>query len=502
MKRLLRANDVVFMYPAGKTADTYQAYGATVLAWGGAHKTETVNLMRSLNIHPTATMWCLTAGAKTLHQDHDLRDNGVCRDITGDAIAVPWLFDHVHEGTPSYFGCTNSPSFRKLIRHQVQTVMAGGADGLHVDDPLGAAQPVPWLAGCFCAYCVDGFRQHLVSQQHSRPELRELTGLRDFASFDYRQFASRFGQTRVTYVQNQETNPLHNEFHDWQLAQSTANLRELGELAQDVLGRPITLSANTCLPELRFLPLTQVCDYLVAENDQFSAQGTEGLDETILAYRMGEALGKPMATTARGQDWALVQAQGRENLVLLWIALAYACGQRFMAPHRQWCYTADKGSDWYNGPVDVYAPIYQFIARHPELFNDLHAVGPLAVPDVPASSYIHSADRHAFHAALTKHDPTPLKAGPLRLFPRESPDGSHAVVHLLNYDYHAGTGIFASASNIPLHIPPGVLAGSYRQCRLHAPGQDPQSLPLRHDASGLHVTLPSAQIWSVAELLQ
>jgi hypothetical protein len=325
--------------------------------------------------------------------------------------------------------------------------------------------------------------------------------VRDFAGFNYRQFASQFGVTRESYVQHQERNPLHNEFHDWQLAQCTANVRELGELAAEIAGRPVTLSANTCLPELRFLPLTQVCDYLVAENDHFSAQGTAGLEETILAYRMGEALNKPMATTARGQDWALVKAKGRENLVKLWIALAYACGHRFMAPPRQWCYTPELGSHWYDGPKEAFAPIFQFIAAHPALFTDLHARGPLAVPMVAPSTYISTTDREAFHAALTDGHPQPLQAGPLRLFPRESTDGAHAVVHLLNYDYNPVQDQFSAATDVAIHLPSDVVAGRYRHCKLHTPGEAPGTLPVTTDSSGIRFTLPQTRIWSMADLV-
>jgi hypothetical protein len=89
LPRSLRGDDVVFMYATD--AGTYKAYGATFLAWGGAHTRQRVEELRKLGIHPTGTMWCLTAGARLLHENEAIRDATV-RDITGERIAVPWLF--------------------------------------------------------------------------------------------------------------------------------------------------------------------------------------------------------------------------------------------------------------------------------------------------------------------------------------------------------------------------------------------------------------------------
>ena len=84
-------------------------------------------------------MWCLTAGAKALYEDEKLRD-AVAKDIEGKPVAVPWLFDHTYKDMKSYFGCTNHPAFRAHSERKVREAMAGGADGLHIDDHLGVAQ--------------------------------------------------------------------------------------------------------------------------------------------------------------------------------------------------------------------------------------------------------------------------------------------------------------------------------------------------------------------------
>jgi len=98
MESVLSHSEVVFMYAAD--ADAYRAYGATFVGWGGAHTAERVKMHHDLGIRCTGSMWCLTAGAKVLHEDPVLR-SAVALDIEGDPVGVPWLFDHTCEGIGS-----------------------------------------------------------------------------------------------------------------------------------------------------------------------------------------------------------------------------------------------------------------------------------------------------------------------------------------------------------------------------------------------------------------
>jgi hypothetical protein len=90
-------------------------------------------------------------------------------------------------------------------------------------------------------------------------------------------------------------------------------------------------------------------------------------------------VGRPVASTASGQDWAYVAEHKLPGLVRTWIALSYAMGHHFMAPHRQWCYTEEKGTHWYTGRAEEYAYMYQFVRRSARLFDRYEAVAPVAV---------------------------------------------------------------------------------------------------------------------------
>ncbi len=76
-----------------------------------------------LGIRCTGSVWCLTAGARTLHENARLRE-AVAIDIEGKPIAVPWQFDNVHEGQTTDFGNTNHPAFREHVKANVRRVMS------------------------------------------------------------------------------------------------------------------------------------------------------------------------------------------------------------------------------------------------------------------------------------------------------------------------------------------------------------------------------------------
>ena len=155
----------------------------------------------------------------------------------------------------------------------------------------------------------------------------------------------------------------------------------------------------------------------MGEVDHHAERGTSSLHDAVFAYRMAEAIGKPLAATARGFDWAWVKANHSTNLVKIWIALGYCMGQRLMAPHRQWCFTKEKGSHWYEGPAEAFAPLYRFVRDRPELFSDTNTLGPLKAPaNVPVRFDTH-AQRTTLQQILSAGEPRPLNIGSVWLFP-------------------------------------------------------------------------------------
>jgi hypothetical protein len=497
MPRTLHADDVVFMYASHDEA-AYADYGTTVVGWGGAHTLERVRRYEALGIHATGTMWCLTAGAQALHADPDLRE-AVCRDIEGQPIRVPWLPDHVYEGTPSWFGCTNHPTFRAHVREKVAQAMSGGAHGLHVDDHLGSAHPAFGQGGCFCDFCMHEFRVWLQAQR--TPALLAEAGVTDFEDFDYRVLVRQYATNREAYREIQDEIPLHQAFVDCQLQLAAENTRQLGALASEIVGHPVTLSANTCLPHLEHVVVTPHLTYLVGEVAHYAAEGTGRLIEAVRAYRMAESIGKRLAATAAGWDWAYVKEHDCEGLVRLWIALGYACGQRLMAPHRMWCFTPEKGTHWYEGPTAAYAPLYRFVRRHPDLFNACRTVGPLAPPAGVPSSFETVHARRALESALAEGAPRPFVAGTdLWVFPRERADGA-AVIHVVNLAYDEDVDAVAPQTHVILSLPGSIYQRFFARATVFSYDAEPVDAGVEVSADySLKVVLPIQRVWSVIEL--
>jgi len=96
-------------------------------------------------------------------------------------------------------------------------------------------------------------------------------------------------------------------------------------------------------------------------------------------YKLADGLDRPVTSTASGWDWAYIMENNLPGLVRTWTAVSYAFGHNLMAPHRQWCYTKEKGTHWYSGPTEAYAPLYRFVREHADVLDDFEAVGRVAV---------------------------------------------------------------------------------------------------------------------------
>ena len=483
--------DVVFMY--GADAGDYEAYGATWVAWGGG-------VGKKPGIHYTGSFWCLTAGAEKLHKDPALRD-AVAKDIEGNPIRVPWLMEHAHEGTPTWFGCTNAPAFRALCRERCLDAVADGPGGIHIDDPAGVYAPASWGGGCFCDHCMAGFREHLSA--HDSPELRKEAGVPGWKGFDYRALVRGRAKTKDEYMKVQNDMSLRRAYLEFQERRMVENIRDLRELARSKLGPGMSLSLNLYYggPGGDNLVLVPLVTHMVAEVEHDAAEGTGKLMKPVMAYRQAETLGKPFASTASGGDWAWIKEHNAVNLVKIWIALSYACGQRLMVPHpkMQWCQTAGKGTHWYAAPVAEFAPLYRFVRANAGLFEGCRTVGPLAPPPDAPAEYDTPEKRAALRAALERGDPVPLPAGKSAwMFPRARKDGA-LVVHLVNLDYDGEKDAAVPARDLEVRIPAAIAPVEPGRVLLHAWDAKPATLRSRRNGDGISVKVPELRTWGVLE---
>lgn len=478
-KRVLRHSEVVFMYAADSNA--YRAYDATFVAWGGADAPQEVKRHHDLGIRCTGTMWCLTAGAENIHKNSALRQ-ACAVDIEGKPVEVPWLFDHTYQGTKTYFGCTNHPEFQSLCRQRVRQVMAGKADGLHVDDHLGTAGAAWWQGGGFCDYCMAAFRTYL--KEHAGKQQLQQASIQNLDAFDYRTLVRKYAKTRAEYKKVQREIPLMDLFLDFHVKAAAEHTRQLGQLASQVVGHPVLLSANACIPNKTHEYVIKYLTHVVCEVNQNASAGTDKIDPglrggepapakagAIEAYNLAARLGKPLAATASGWDWAYVKEHQCEELVRFWIALAYAHGQCFMVPHpkRQWCFNDKLGTHWYAAPTEEFAPLYRFIRANARWFDDFEAVDAEAV----------STPENVLCTV------------------RRKADSSQVVMHVLNLSYDKDNKRMAPLAQTPISFKKSLIAEAVKQARILSFDAAPVTIPVKEQDGAKQIILPELKLWSL-----
>ncbi|MFA0782577.1 hypothetical protein, partial [Fervidibacter sacchari] len=198
----LKASDVVFMY-APRDPALYDAYAGTVVGWAGRARSKSTQdaqwfrqrveeaQRRGLRYCGSVDFVVDFAGFIDFCPDRFME--AVCRDLDGNPITVPWLWDHRYKGHPAYWFCTNNPDYRAYLRDQVERACLAPIDGLHIDDWRGTAGCSAWFGGCFCRHCMEGFRNWL-KRRFSEEQLKAM-GIERIDEFDLRAFLKSKGIT-------------------------------------------------------------------------------------------------------------------------------------------------------------------------------------------------------------------------------------------------------------------------------------------------------------------
>ncbi len=375
----VKRSDVVFM--GAKDAEVYDAYGATMVSWGGKAGTtkgaENWFKKRVATAHEQGLRYCAglafrTAFREMIDFDRDNFMDSVCRTLDGEPLLVPWLWDQKHkDGYPAYWFCTNAPGYREYLKDQARRAMVVDVEGLHIDDYAGTAG-TEWRGGCFCRHCMAGFREYLRANV-SAERLAEC-GVESLDDFDYGAFLKAKGFTVKDYRNKVgSTLPLGPEFLTFQYRSSAAWVGEVREYAEGLIGHPLMLSVNSSASNYKSLVIAPQLTYFCGEVPRDAAKLTVPTN-SIFVFKVGDALDRPQVSTASGQDWAFVMEQSKPGLVRTWIAQAYAFGHQLMCPHRQWAYTKEKGTHWYQSKPEEYADLYQFVRKYADLFDGYDAI--------------------------------------------------------------------------------------------------------------------------------
>lgn len=312
-----------------------------------------------------SNVWMLTATNRYMFQHPEYQD-AVCVDIAGDRIIPGWL-DSDYRGVKPWWGCTNNPLFRSLVRERAAVGIQSGANMLHLDDHLGTYAAVSHSGGCFCEYCMKGFNKWLATN-FNKNEL-EKKGINDLDNFNYAKLVREAGfLTKDAYLKgvNENKIPLRNSFLSFQRYEAAEFVHELGSMADSIAGKHIPLGVNSWNLDPVQLATSHYADYFSNEVQQYDV---EDLIPPFV-YMLGNALHKPVFSTGTGEDWIKIKHNESRVRINRWIATAYTFGNYFMYSYNKWGFSEETGTQWYQIPIDMFEPLCTFITENSELFDD------------------------------------------------------------------------------------------------------------------------------------
>ncbi len=367
--RAFKRSDVVFGFPF--TPEEYKMWHGTVLyGWTRGPKTRAevaefverkqqalaVGVRSGVAINAFAI-----PGDWFRERDPEWRDR-IWKNYRGDQLAEPWV--KPPDPFPPEKGriCTNHPMYLQQKFEQTELAMAVEPYAFHIDDPLGTATAI-FRQGCFCKLCLAGFRAHL--QKNVAPETLRALGINDLTAFDYGAF-----------LRERKDRPLWYDFENFQLRCAVENTRKIAAYARSKGPATLLIGSNAPLmgAHIVFAPLL---DYLCAEVGTDAKEKKFGA-KPMLNYKMGESLGIAVAATGIYQDWVMLLEHDIPDLVRGWVAESYAMGGNFIVPHKEWGFIQPPGQPTqriaYPAKVELIGPLYEFVRKYPELFDDYEAV--------------------------------------------------------------------------------------------------------------------------------
>lgn len=383
----LKHSDVIFMGPREK--QIYEIYGATVVSWGGHAYSDDPKAIsqfaaRVKDAHDLGMRYCAGAAFRTafagmMDFDPDWRES-LCLTIEGKPITVPWLWDHKHQktGEPAYWFCTSAPGYRKFLKSQVTLGMKADVEGLHIDDYNGTAG-TEYHGCCFCRYCMAAFSEFVKNK--IPPERLKTAGIASTQGFDYGVFLKSKGISTVERFKRilGDGAFLGPDYITFMYRHAAGFVGEARRYGEDLAGHPLLLCVNSSASDPKSLIIAPQLSYFCGEVGHGAERSPWGPKRNaelapVWTFKLANAVGRFQACTGSGGDWAYVDANKKPGLVRTWIAQDYAFGHALMAPHRQWAYTKDKGTHWYQSRPEDFAHVYRFIRRNADLFDEYEDV--------------------------------------------------------------------------------------------------------------------------------
>ncbi len=325
-----------------------------------------------------------------------------------DLRMKPLFMEHSKDWIqPIYPGCMNNPVYlRNNLDYYVKNVQYG-AEVLQRDSSAIQYHFASVGRGCFCPYCMNGFREYLKTQLNASQ--LNAYHISDLSKFNYRQWLydnNMVKNDRAVY----ESNPLFSLFTDYQAKVTSRFFTNLRTAINIHALKRITFSHNNASHQRWELPHDLVFDFAISELVMNYANPAHIYDRACTARRFGklQIFGTPKSM---GKQYSQTELNPLKRQV---IATAYASGGLARVPWDMFEDTRD-GAGRYFGKPEHFADLFGFVRSITEYLDGYEDAGGFG-PDIEENRYdqvpvkLGSGEDqiYAFLRAIPGHEDAPI----------------------------------------------------------------------------------------------
>lgn len=292
----------------------------------------------------------------------DLIDAAATKDIQGRPRHARWLMCPDREHV-CYLMHPVSPVWREYLKAIVRVQIDAGVTGVQFDEPDAAFTGIGY-GGCFCEWCIAGFRSYLQSLAGLPAELAGV----DLERFDYREFLLERGSGPTVDF---EKSPLFFHYLRFHRRELAANMRELIAYTREYArskGRDVRIGANLLGFFDRFYDFVDDVDLPLSEQHRTFRQ--PAWYRYVSGFTGGRDVVAVMNPYTGGSVIELVDdlRQGRSiDTYRMALYEAAAFGINLSVPYGAWMGSVVE--DAFYGPHDVSVAVNTFLREHAHLFG-------------------------------------------------------------------------------------------------------------------------------------
>ena len=365
-----------FQVPADLADSTF----VTTIAWGSSWQMESSDVAslpedteRLMDSGRPYTMGFspITTSERAFFNRPELAD-AACIDIDGGRCILEWY--PVGTLSPFYWGCTNNPVWQDYLIERCTRAVDLGVDAILLDEIYGTAHATWNAGGCFCEYCMAGFRDYL-SEKYTAAELRREYEISDVPTFDYGDYIRDHDYVDDWKSRQFWSIPLYGDYQSFQNQAVVEAMRHVVEAsrqyASEVYDRYLPFSANINDLNTAGLKFADLLDWFTCEAF-YKDLGYPPSAKMAPLARLAAGFGKSayfMTNITTNAD--LIKQASTDNLLRLLIADAYAGGGAYYLPYNIHAYDETTGTSpgSFTGELDEIAYYYRFVLDNPFLFR-------------------------------------------------------------------------------------------------------------------------------------